>query len=92
MFLVWFFFFFFFVVGLGFDLRASLFAEQVLYPLNHTSSLLCSGYFWRWGSLMNYLSGLSLNLDPPGHSLPSNVTGAWPDALSFEGHISNHSQ
>jgi hypothetical protein len=35
-------------VVLWFELRALL-EEQVLCPLNHTSSSFCSGYFGDWG-------------------------------------------
>jgi hypothetical protein len=40
-------------------------------PFENISSPSCSGLFWRWG-LVNYLSGLALNLNPPDISLPSN--------------------
>jgi hypothetical protein len=43
-----------------------------LYHLSHTSSPLCSDYFWRWGSLSNYLPGLTLILSPPDFNLPSS--------------------
>jgi hypothetical protein len=31
---------------------------------------ICSGYFWKWGGLVNYLPGQASNLDPPELSLP----------------------
>jgi hypothetical protein len=53
-------------VTLGFELRA-LHLQSRHSDLSHTSSLFCSGRFGD-GDLMNYLSGLALNL------YPSNVS------------------
>jgi hypothetical protein len=43
----------------------------MLYHLNHTTSPLFCGYFCRW-DLKTYLSGLTLNHDPPDLSLQSS--------------------
>jgi hypothetical protein len=64
-----------FLVGLGFELGFTL-AKQVLragaLPLeSHLQSISLWLFFWRW-SLMNYLTGLASNPDPPDLSLPSS--------------------
>jgi hypothetical protein len=46
-------------------------AKKALYHLSHIFSPFCSDYFKDRG-LVNYLSRLALNLDPPDISLPSN--------------------
>jgi hypothetical protein len=47
-----------------------MFTKQVAYHMSHASSSFCSGYFGD-GGLMNCLSGLASNQDPPNLSLPS---------------------
>jgi hypothetical protein len=51
-------------------------AKLAVYCLSHTSSPFCSGYFGD-GGLLNYLSGLALNHDPPDLSLPRS----FPDSF-----------
>jgi hypothetical protein len=46
-------------------------AKQALYHFGHTSSPFLLWLVWRWG-LVNYLTGLALNCDPPDLSLPSS--------------------
>jgi hypothetical protein len=48
-----------------------MFAKQVLYCWNHTSSPFCSGYFGD-GGLLNYLPGLASNHDPPELNLQNS--------------------
>jgi hypothetical protein len=62
-------FFFFFFGGTGVWTKGFAIAKQVLYSLSHTSSLLCSGYFWRWVSF-ELFSLPALNCDPSNLSLP----------------------
>jgi hypothetical protein len=61
----------FLVVVLGLELGALGLPIRHSYHLTCTSSPLCSNYFGD-GDLMNYLSILTSNFDPPDLSLPSN--------------------
>jgi hypothetical protein len=46
-------------------------AKQAFYPMSHTSSPFCSGYFGD-GDLENYLLGLASTCDPSNLSLSSS--------------------
>jgi hypothetical protein len=58
----------FFLLGLGFELRALVFAKQELYHMSHTSSPFSSGYFGD-GGLTSYLLELASDLNPLDLSL-----------------------
>jgi hypothetical protein len=62
---------FFFFDGIVIGTQGFPLAKQVLCHLTHTSSPICSGYLGD-GGLMNYLSRLALNCDPPDLTLPSS--------------------
>jgi hypothetical protein len=56
--------------GMGFELRASHCKESALSLKPHLQSILL-WLFWRL-DLVNYLSGLTLNHEPPNLSLPGS--------------------